>query len=109
MRAGNYWAEQWLKCDYVERNPKTRHSGRVVQANPFGLAIRLDGSGIDGILEKRQLPGKMKFHSARLRFASEEQNFGLDDAVEVAPSTIKRDKRQLLVKLADVAAEPGDD
>lgn len=109
LRAGNYWAEQWLKCDYVERNPKAHHSGRVVQANPFGLAIRLDGSGIDGILEKRQLPGKMKFNSAKLRFASEEQNFGLDDTIEVKPGTIKRDKRQLLFKLADADKEPGAD
>ena len=108
LRAGNYWAEQWLKCDYVERSTRASYSGRVVQANPFGLAIRLDGSGIDGILEKRQLPGKMKFNSVKLRFASDEKNIGLDDVVEVAAGTIKRDKRQLLFKLAEVAAVPGD-
>lgn len=106
IRSASYWAEQWLKCDYLERNPGPVLRGRVVQANPFGLVVRLDDSGIEGVLEKRTLPGKMKFSGARLRFGNDERNIGLDDVVRVEVSSIKRDKRQILFKWVD---EPSSD
>lgn len=101
LRAASYWAEQWLKCEYLQRQPAKAMTGRVIQANPFGLVVRLDENGIEGILEKRALPGKPKFASAKLRFSSEEYQLGLDDTLAVEVGSIQRDKRQILFKLPE--------
>ncbi len=105
LRSASYWAEQWLKCDYLQRQPAIPMTGRVVQANPFGLVVRLDDSGIEGILEKRALPGKPRFSPTKLRFSSEDQHFGLDDRLTVEISSIQRDKRQILFKLPEKAGD----
>jgi VacB/RNase II family 3'-5' exoribonuclease len=99
IRQAIHWSEQWLKCEYLERHRGTPEQGHVVQANPFGLVVRLDDSGIEGILEKRHLPAGMKFNAAKLRFGKDGSTIGLDDAVTVGVSSIKRDKRQILFKL----------
>jgi VacB/RNase II family 3'-5' exoribonuclease len=99
LRSAGYWAEQWLKCEYLQRQPVAPMAGRVVQANPFGLVVRLDDNGIEGILEKRALPGKPKFNPAKLRFRSDEIDLGLDDRLTVEVCSIQRDKRQILFKL----------
>jgi ribonuclease R len=99
LRSAAYWAEQWLKCEYLERQPAKPMTGRVVQANPFGLVVRLDENGIEGILEKRAMPGKPRFNPAQLRFKNEEIDLGLDDGLSVEISSIQRDKRQILFKL----------
>ncbi len=103
LRSAGYWAEQWLKCEYLQRQPAVPMSGRVVQANPFGLVVRLDDNGIEGILEKRALPGKPKFSPTKLRFRSDDIDLGLDDRLTVEVSSIQRDKRQILFKLSALA------
>lgn len=103
LRSASYWAEQWLKCEYLQRQPKAPMTGRVVQANPFGLVVRLDDNGIEGVLEKRAMPGKPKFNSSRLRFSNEQIQIGLDDNLAVEVGSIQRDKRQILFKLAENA------
>jgi ribonuclease R len=99
LKAASYWADQWLKCEYLERQPKEPMAGRVIQANPFGVVVRLDANGIEGIVEKRAMPGKMKFSTSKLRFSSDALSIGLDDAVTVEVSSIRREKRQILFQL----------
>ncbi len=96
LRSASHWSEQWLKCEYLERNPREQYAGRVVQANPFGLVIQLADSGIEGVLEKRCLPGKKKFNPTQLRFGEGAGSIGLDDEVVVGLKSIDRDQRRIL-------------
>lgn len=96
LREASYWAEQWLKCEYLERNGLRSNLGTVIQANSFGLVIQLHDCGISGVLEKRSLPGKWKFDSCQLRFKGGEESLGLGDELEVGIQSIHRDKRRIL-------------
>lgn len=96
QRAAAYIAEKWLMCEYLERNLQERFSGTISQMNKFATTIRLDDTGIEGIIENRQLKGN--FDISNMTLAYESGQWTLDDRVDV---TVKRiDKAKRVIELA---------
>lgn len=97
IKSASYWAEQWLRCEYLQRQSATELQGAVIQANPYGVVVRLEETGIEGIIEKRVLPDKAKFDPAQLRFSEGETSLGLGDEVTVSLKSVQRDQRKILL------------
>ena len=107
VRAASQWTERWLQCDYANRHRETFKKaplgGQVVQVNNFGLVVRLDQNGIQGLVEKRSLAKGMSFNGKRLQYQSEQEAIRLGDSVSVTLSGLKRDQREIVFALATEA------
>lgn len=105
VRSATYWADHWLRCEYLQRHGNGDLTGQVVQANPYGVVVRLAANGIEGIVEKRSLPEGARFDPADLRFTRDEHSIGLDDQVVVTVKAVLRDQRKILFDWQPVAAQ----
>lgn len=99
LRAASQWAEHWLHAEYLAQHRNRQWPARVVQVNTRGLIVRLDDSGIQGLIEKSQLGAKVKLDARNLCFRAGDECVGsLDDALMVTVADIDSDQRRITFK-----------
>jgi ribonuclease R len=94
-RFARYQMEQWLKCQYLESLKGQKLSGIVSQINSNGFTIRLDGNGIEGVIDTRALKEKYSFDPLRLRLSSKDIVIELDQTINITIEKIDCKQRQI--------------
>lgn len=92
-------AEQWLKCQYLEQQPKGPHRGEVCHVTSSGFVVRLSDTGIEGFVDTRHSGVKCSFDTTTLRLTCGERVFQLDQPVEVEVAAIDMKKRSISFKV----------
>ena len=91
--------EQWLKAQWLEQqaaeNKDAIYDATIVQANPVGITVRLDASGLEGFVETKKLEGKWQFNAKHFQHVITDesgeitQRLGLEQSVKVKVNSIK--------------------
>lgn len=92
--------EQWLKCDFAA-NLKGTFEATIVQVSPSGIVARINAFGIDGFVDmrpKKKGSPKNKFDAIELILTHKEQDYILDQAINVTVSSV--DLKQKSIRLA---------
>ena len=92
--------EQWLKCQFMEQFKGKELKGTVCQINSNGFTVRLDGTGIEGVVDTRALKEKYSFDPLRLRLSSKDIVIELDQAITVTVAQL--DYKTKLISFAMV-------
>ncbi|MBU3071468.1 VacB/RNase II family 3'-5' exoribonuclease [Aestuariicella sp. G3-2] len=101
-RAASRDLEQWLYCLFVEEF-KQKHPEQVLNATVFrvtsqGVTVKLTDWGINGFVKLD--PKAFKFDPDRMTLKGEEQNFVLDQPMQVLIDRVDLDKKRINFKLA---------
>jgi VacB/RNase II family 3'-5' exoribonuclease len=104
-------AEQWLHCLWLKQQPKAEHEGEIVHINSSGFTVRLLSSGVEGVVDTRQLPDKYSFDQIALRLSGAGRVYQLEQVVNVSVASIDVKKRSIQfvpveTATADEGAEP---
>lgn len=91
--------EQWLKCQFMEDKVEQTFTATVVQVNPFGVLARLDDFGIDGFVDLRRKDPKFAYDPLYQQTSNGEQQFMLDQSIEVKVSSVDMKRRNLKLTL----------
>ncbi|MCR8922434.1 VacB/RNase II family 3'-5' exoribonuclease [Dasania sp. GY-MA-18] len=104
-RQARWHMEQWLKCQYLHAFKGQELSGSVCQINSNGFTVRLDNTGIEGIVDTRKLKEKYSFDPLRLRLSSKDVVIELDQAVTVTIAQLDVKQRSIQFALVNKASE----
>lgn len=99
-RAAALQAETWLKLDWLSKHDKTQpFEATVLHINPMGITVRLNETGIDGMIEKRK-GSAWSFDSRTLSADFEGAHYQLGQKVQVKVKDIVAQSRVALFVLA---------
>ena len=79
-------AERWLSANYLARlarEEQTQFAGRICHITSAGFTVRLDDTGLEGLVDLRKDPEKFSFDKWTVSLTSTTRRFQLDQAVEV--------------------------
>src|SRR5690606_22239781 len=97
-------AEQWLKCEYLQKAQAFTHRGKIAHINSSGFTVRLDDNGIEGFVDTRQLPEKYSFDASALRLSTGNRVYQLEQTVDIAVTSIDLKKRAINFQLLNTHA-----
>jgi ribonuclease R len=109
-------AERWLVCNYLEKLAQKKgvtFKGSVSHINSSGFTVRMDDSGLEGLVDLRKDPEKFSFDKWTASLTSSTRRFALEQAVEVKFLRVDESLHQSQFALVDgcglkpSAAEPG--
>lgn len=98
------FAQQWLDSDYLAKQPAQSWPGTIVHVTSSGFLVRLNDTGIQGLVDTRQSGEKMSFDSVYMRLKSATRSFQLDQQVEVTVAAIDTKKHQIAFALVPPVA-----
>ena len=105
LRQASRDMEQWLLCDYLSKQDKdTVYQGRIAHLNGGGFTVELNDTGISGFVEARAIPQKLSFDADTLRLYNDQQQFQLEQAVQVKVAEVDPFQRKLMFALAESPA-----
>ena len=94
-------SEQWLKLEWLTRQPEgTLYDATIVHMNSSSITVRLNDSGIDGVIDRRKTKGGWKFDSKTIVHSNEKARFVLGQAMKVEVQEIELSKRALRFRIA---------
>jgi ribonuclease R len=85
-REASQAAERWLTHNYLEKlkgDGKLHFSGVVCHITSAGFTVRLDETGLEGVVDLRQDPEKFSFDKWTASLTSTTRRFQLNQAVQV--------------------------
>jgi len=94
-------SEHWLKCEYAQKLIGESFTGRVQHTNGSGFQVRLDDSGMDGVVNLGSVDEKFKFDGTRFQHIGENRKFCLEQSVKVKISAVDMDKKQIAMVLEE--------
>ncbi|MEH6549517.1 MAG: VacB/RNase II family 3'-5' exoribonuclease [Pseudomonadales bacterium] len=100
IRQATNYANNWLRCQYAQTLKDQVLSGTLVQVSPRGLGVRLDDTGIEGLVEIRHL-AKLHFDSLTLSLNNDQQRFVLNQAVKVKIQAVDADRQKITMSLCN--------
>jgi exoribonuclease R len=90
-------AERWLACNYLEKRAQksdVTFKGCVSHINSSGFTVRMDDSGLEGLVDLRKDPEKFSFDKWTASLTSGTRRFALEQAVEVKFLRVDENLRQ---------------
>jgi len=107
-RLASNLAQQWLDCDYLQqqqqRQPAQVYRGEIVHVTSSGIIVRLLDTGIQGMVDTRNMGEKFSFDSVYMRLSSATHRFELSQEVNVSVAAIDMKKRSIALQLAPAQA-----
>jgi exoribonuclease-2 len=101
-RAASRDLEQWLYClflmEFKQQSPEQTLSGHVFRVTSQGVTVKLDDWGINGFVKLD--PKAFKFDPDRMTLTGQDQNYVLNQAVQVQIERVDLDKKRVNFKLA---------
>jgi ribonuclease R len=85
-REASQAAERWLTHNYLEKLQKDGHqhfSGAICHITSAGFTVRLDDTGLEGLVDLRQDPEKFSFDKWTASLTSTTRRFQLNQSVNV--------------------------
>jgi ribonuclease R len=95
--------EQWLKCQYMEKQIGQTFSGQIVRTHSSGFIVRLDENGVEGMVSTKEMNGKYSFDQTWLSLSLKNRSsqFILDQPLAVIVSGFDKSSHQLTFTLAE--------
>lgn len=94
-------AEQWLKLSWLSAQDEgTLYDASVVHMNSNSITVRLNDSGIDGVIDRRKTKGGWKFDSKTMIHSNEKARFVLGQPIKVEVQELDAIKRSLKLRIA---------
>jgi len=94
-------SEHWLKCEYAQSLVGQSFDGHIQHTSGSGFQVRLDDSGIDGMVNLGSVKEKFKFDGTRFQHIGEKRSFCLNQPVRVTIAAVDMDKKQIDLLLAE--------
>ena len=91
--------QQWLYCQYLEGKIGETHSGQITLVNGAGIGVRLEENGINGFVRLNSKKNPFEFDGKHLRITRGDEQFQLDQTVQVKISAVDTDKRRISFEL----------
>lgn len=104
VRQAAQLAEQWLHCEYLQRQGGAELQGSICHVNSSGFSVRLDDTGIEGFVDLRHTGEKFSFDTHYLRLSSATRQFQLEQSVAVTVAAIDMKRRSITFQLPAAAA-----
>ncbi len=85
-RDASLTAERWLAANYLQklaRSGQQRFTGKVSHITSGGFSVRLDDTGLEGLVDVRKDPEKFSFDKWTASLTSTTRRFQLGQPVEV--------------------------
>ena len=100
-RAAASLAEQWLKLNWLRLQPEGQaYDGTLVNMNSSSFTVRLNDTGIEGVIDRRKAKGKWVFDSKTMTHRQGETCFMLGQPIKVIVQEVEPVRRQLKLRLA---------
>ena len=100
-RMASNLSEQWLKLEWLSRQEEgTLYDATIVHMNSSSITVRLNDSGIDGVIDRRKTKGGWKFDSKTIVHSNDKARFVLGQAMKVEVQEIDISKRALRLRIA---------
>lgn len=100
IRTAALQAEGWLKLNWLEQQPKEQlYQGKLLHLNATQFIVRLEQTGIEGVIDRRHLKG-WNFDHTTLVHSKGEERFILGQEVQVKVKDVLPQSRQLQLELA---------
>ncbi|HCG79828.1 MAG TPA: hypothetical protein DE015_11565, partial [Oceanospirillales bacterium] len=100
-RMASNLSEQWLKLEWLSRQEEgTLYDATIVHMNSSSITVRLNDSGIDGVIDRRKTKGGWKFDSKTIAHSNDKARFVLGQAMKVEVQEIDVSKRALRLRIA---------
>jgi len=96
--------EQWLKCQFMA-NATGIYSARVMRCFATGFQVRLNESGIEGMVSTREMDGKYSFDQDRLRLVGKAATFELDQEISVRLKMVDWSRKQIQFEVVEPSSE----
>tara|TARA_B100001250_G_scaffold413835_1_gene449396 strand:- start:2286 stop:4214 length:1929 start_codon:yes stop_codon:yes gene_type:complete len=94
-------AEQWLKLNWLSRQPEGQaYEGTLVNMNSSSFTVRMNDTGIEGVIDRRKAKGKWVFDSKTMTHRQGDDCFMLGQPIKVIVQEIDAVRRQLKLRLA---------
>ncbi len=97
-RAASRDLEQWLYCLFMEQHKGKTLDAKVFRVTSQGITVKLCDWGINGFVKLD--PKAFKFDPDRMTLKGEEQQFVLDQPLQVEVEKVDLDKKRINFKLA---------
>lgn len=97
-------AERWLACNYIEKCAQEKDvtfKGKVSHINSSGFTVRIDDTGLTGLVDLRKDPEKFSFDKWTASLTSSTRRFALEQAVEVKFLSVDESHHQVQFDLID--------
>ena len=94
-------AEQWLKLNWLSRQTEGQaYDGTLVNMNSSSFTVRMNDTGIEGVIDRRKAKGKWVFDSKTMTHRQGDDCFMLGQPIKVIVQEIDAVRRQLKLRLA---------
>lgn len=94
-------AEQWLKLNWLSQQPEGQaYDGTLVNMNSSSFTVRMNDTGIEGVIDRRKAKGKWVFDSKTMTHRQGETCFMLGQPIKVIVQEVEPVRRQLKLRLA---------
>ena len=94
-------SEQWLKLNWLAQQPEgTSYPATLVYMNSNSFTVRLDDTGIEGVIDRRKAKGNWVFDSKTMTHRHDDQCYMLGMQFKVIVQEVDAIKRSLKFRLA---------
>lgn len=99
-RNGAAQSEQWLKLAWLATQPENGiYEGTIVHMNSSSITVRLDDTGIEGVIDRRKAKG-WTFDSKTMTHSNGDDRFILGQCLRVIVHEIDIQKRNMKLRIA---------
>ncbi|OZG75360.1 exoribonuclease R [Hahella sp. CCB-MM4] len=98
-------AENWLKCEFAQTLTGKPLQGTVQHTNGAGFQVRLNDTGIEGLINLGELKEKFRFDGTYFQHIGDKHQYRLEQPVEVVITQVDMDKKQITMALTEVQSE----
>ncbi|MEK9714094.1 MAG: RNB domain-containing ribonuclease, partial [Thalassolituus sp.] len=93
--------EQWLKLQWLAEQPEgTLYDATIIHMNSSSITVRMDNSGIDGVIDRRKTKGGWKYDSKTMVHSNDKAKFVLGQAMKVEVQEVDPLNRSLKLRIA---------
>ena len=97
--------EQWLKCQYMAPRSGEQFAATITRTLPAGFIVRLDDTGVEGLVSVKEMDGKFSYDPVTLSLSSESRRFLPEQPVTVKLADVDMARRQMRFALVETAGE----
>ncbi|WP_020410130.1 ribonuclease R family protein [Hahella ganghwensis] len=95
-------AESWLKCEFAQTLIGKALPGTVQHTNGAGFQVRLNDTGIEGLINLGELKEKFRFDGTYFQHIGDQHQYRLEQPVEVVITQVDMEKKQITMELTEM-------